>query len=277
MTNEKSAVILSPKDPRDFRVGGTVDISGDFPKEYAVWQPPVEDQGETGNCVAQTLANVFETWRHREGDAHEDFSVGYVYGVSDAYGMIPRDACAAVCREGDVLRSVWECFLENPACHLQRAALPESVTGRAVRMSEYVRIYSFDELRAFMIKTRLPVMLIAEGKVFSPFCSGYHAVACYGWDKDDKLLYTNSWGVGGVYGDGRGKVDFKKTEEIWGVLPVEEKVFKDVKGHWAEKYICDAAAKGIVNGYEDGTFKPDKPVTRAEVAAMLARLSRASS
>ncbi|BDG60209.1 S-layer homology domain-containing protein [Caldinitratiruptor microaerophilus] len=36
-------------------------------------------------------------------------------------------------------------------------------------------------------------------------------------------------------------------------------------------YIAVAAEKGIVAGYPDGTFKPHKPVTRAEMAALLDR------
>ncbi|MBW7458102.1 S-layer homology domain-containing protein, partial [Paenibacillus sepulcri] len=32
-----------------------------------------------------------------------------------------------------------------------------------------------------------------------------------------------------------------------------------------------AASMGLVNGYEDGTFRPQAPVTRQEMAVMLAR------
>lgn len=40
-------------------------------------------------------------------------------------------------------------------------------------------------------------------------------------------------------------------------------------GHWAESFIKRAAAKGIVSGYPDGTFQPNRPVTRAEFTVML--------
>ncbi|MGO0122593.1 S-layer homology domain-containing protein [Desulfothermobacter acidiphilus] len=47
--------------------------------------------------------------------------------------------------------------------------------------------------------------------------------------------------------------------------------FRDLVGHWAEGAVAELAAKGLVSGYPDGTFKPDKPVTRAELASLLSR------
>ena len=44
----------------------------------------------------------------------------------------------------------------------------------------------------------------------------------------------------------------------------------DMQGHWAEASVKAAMAQGIVKGYADGTFKPDRPVTRAEFIVMLA-------
>ncbi|MFS0726447.1 S-layer homology domain-containing protein [Paenibacillus sp. 1P07SE] len=45
----------------------------------------------------------------------------------------------------------------------------------------------------------------------------------------------------------------------------------DIKGHWAEEIIGKAVNLGFVTGYEDGTFKPQNEVTRAQFAVMLAR------
>ncbi|MDF2652361.1 MAG: 6-bladed beta-propeller, partial [Paenibacillus sp.] len=45
----------------------------------------------------------------------------------------------------------------------------------------------------------------------------------------------------------------------------------DMKGHWAEQRIRQAVSSGIVDGYEDGTFKPEATVTRAEFTVLLAR------
>lgn len=46
--------------------------------------------------------------------------------------------------------------------------------------------------------------------------------------------------------------------------------FSDLqKGHWAYEPIMEMANKGILNGYPDGTFLPDKSITRAEFAKIL--------
>lgn len=47
--------------------------------------------------------------------------------------------------------------------------------------------------------------------------------------------------------------------------------FTDIQGHWAEKNIEKLAGTGIVNGYIDGSFKPDRTISRAEFTAMLVR------
>ena len=44
--------------------------------------------------------------------------------------------------------------------------------------------------------------------------------------------------------------------------------FWDTEGHPYEWYIKELAARGIIRGYSDGSFRPDAPVTRAEMAKM---------
>jgi len=48
--------------------------------------------------------------------------------------------------------------------------------------------------------------------------------------------------------------------------------FTDISGHWAEKYIADAVAKGWIAGYEDGTFRPEQNITRAEAMTIINRM-----
>lgn len=45
----------------------------------------------------------------------------------------------------------------------------------------------------------------------------------------------------------------------------------DIDGHWAEAQIERWIERGIVKGYEDGTFKPENPIKRCEFAALMNR------
>ena len=48
--------------------------------------------------------------------------------------------------------------------------------------------------------------------------------------------------------------------------------FTDIDSHWAEDYIANAVKKGWITGYEDGSFSPDQPITRAEAVAVVNRM-----
>lgn len=54
----------------------------------------------------------------------------------------------------------------------------------------------------------------------------------------------------------------------------EPKTVDDVTGHWAEKAIRRCMERGLLKGYPDGSFGPDRPVTRAELAVILDRLDK---
>lgn len=45
--------------------------------------------------------------------------------------------------------------------------------------------------------------------------------------------------------------------------------FTDLQGHWAEKDIGLLSAKGLIAGYPDGSFQPERGITRAELARLL--------
>ncbi|MBR5490624.1 MAG: InlB B-repeat-containing protein [Oscillospiraceae bacterium] len=51
-----------------------------------------------------------------------------------------------------------------------------------------------------------------------------------------------------------------------------ESSFSDVAGHWAYDNIATAEVNGWITGYPDGTFQPNKAITRAETFAVVNRL-----
>lgn len=85
------------------------------------------------------------------------------------------------------------------------------------------------------------------------------------------------------YGDGTFRPDQSATRaEVASMLysllkdeykrDIAEDQFNDIKGHWSNKQINTVASLGLVSGYKDGTFQPDRAVTRGEMAAILSNL-----
>lgn len=67
-----------------------------------------------------------------------------------------------------------------------------------------------------------------------------------------------------------GRVDFVAAQ----VKPPSggsSSTFADIEGHWAKPYIEALAAKGIISGFEDGTFRPREAVTRAQFAVIVSK------
>ena len=53
-----------------------------------------------------------------------------------------------------------------------------------------------------------------------------------------------------------------------------ENTFPDVReGTWYIGVISEAAARGLISGFEDGTFRPEETVTREQFTSMVARLT----
>lgn len=90
---------------------------------------------------------------------------------------------------------------------------------------------------------------------------------------------NNGQGSGSAGGGGGGGVTTGTIGTI-GTTPlpgIGYSNFADVDGHWAKASIDAMYSKGIINGFEDGSFKPELNVTRAEFAKMIVCLLGLSS
>ncbi len=65
--------------------------------------------------------------------------------------------------------------------------------------------------------------------------------------------------------------DFKVYEKDYNKIAYEfpYKPFTDMDDHWAKPLVTKMAFLGVVNGFEDGTYKPEDTVTRAEFITMV--------
>lgn len=73
-------------------------------------------------------------------------------------------------------------------------------------------------------------------------------------------------------GNGNGKGNNKHVEQTW-KQPAKKKYYlKDVETHWANQDIYKMYSLGLMSGYDDFTYQPNKPVTQLEVISSLVRV-----
>lgn len=56
------------------------------------------------------------------------------------------------------------------------------------------------------------------------------------------------------------------------ISPLSTNSFRDTQNSWAKGYISALVRKGVIRGNEDGTFKPESNITRAEMVTIISRL-----
>lgn len=95
----------------------------------------------------------------------------------------------------------------------------------------------------------------------SPFIKALQEIGAIGGYPDQTFRPTNPVK--------RGEIAKIITEamglELFGSAPS----FRDTASHWSKGYVQILTSNGIVKGYADGTFRPDSPVTRAELCKIL--------
>ena len=65
------------------------------------------------------------------------------------------------------------------------------------------------------------------------------------------------------------RAEFAAIASRFDKLEAGSKTFSDVpESHWAYEAISSAAEKGWINGYPDGTFRPENAITRAEAVTL---------
>lgn len=98
------------------------------------------------------------------------------------------------------------------------------------------------------------------------------------------IITLSKLGIINGYDDGNGTFSFKPDGEITraeftkiitvalgiaDTATADSSSFTDVNDHWAKKNIILASGRGIVNGFEDSTFRPDEQVTYEQAVKMI--------
>lgn len=102
-----------------------------------------------------------------------------------------------------------------------------------------------------------------EVKVNVAGFKNHDKLAAYYLDEEDNTLEF----VGGYIKNNR--IVLKLNHFSKYVLIESTKTFPDIAKHWSKDYVESMIAKNIVDGYSDGTFKPEGKITRAEFVKMV--------
>ncbi|GLX67469.1 S-layer homology domain-containing protein [Paenibacillus glycanilyticus] len=111
--------------------------------------------------------------------------------------------------------------------------------------------------------------------------SSYSDVSKSDWSHDAIYAVTKAGFMNG-YPDGTFRPEQPITrEEVAGIAArlkhlqgqQGKDVFSDISGSWAEDAINAANAAGVLSGYTDGTFRPKANTTRAEMVAVINRVT----
>ena len=96
---------------------------------------------------------------------------------------------------------------------------------------------------------------------------------------EDAVNVLTNLGVVSGYPNGKYKPDQVVTRAEMAVIIVRAlgladyatgtSSFSDMAGHWSNPYVAYATSLGIIDGYPDGTFRPDNTVSYDEAAKML--------
>lgn len=246
----------------------------ELPKVYMVKNlSNVLDQGHVNSCVAHGVAGALSANHLKNTGELLDLSVLLIYGLwrgdmtgegmfvestlenGREIGTSPREYAPENLEVPDAIEKAKEYAEEYPN------ALAFKV-GSFYKMRENANFVK--DIKKALYQFDLPIVTVKNAS------SSRHCELIVGWDEENFILqnsYGESFGSKGFH-----KIPFttKTLDDTYLVLADKvELPFSDVSGHWAEKNIRNLYFSGIMNGYPDGTFKPDAPITRAELAKVV--------
>lgn len=245
----------------------------ELPEEYIIpYLPKLLDQEGVNSCVAHSLAEILQVANKQQTDKEIDMSVLEIYGLwrgeHKSEGMFPESSINNGRKIGTCNRELAPENIEVlEAIYKAKEYLEKYPDEFIYKVGNYYKFRRDEDFYTYLKKAiyqfNLPVLVIVNN-------GGRHAEIAVGWNKDGEVILQNSWGSYGAVKDGLHDWKPENIEEAYLVMLKEiETPFSDVSGHWAEKYIRNVYFAGIMEGYPDGTFAPDKAVTRAELAKVV--------
>lgn len=252
----------------------------EYPEEFEVDRGhtgTLKDQGDVGACLAEVIVQLAEAYYG------EEQSEGFTYGKFRNDSMI-GSGMAVTCamdmwvKLGTLPKKYFDILEEMPQLKKVLDKFPEFLDiAQRYRLKGYTTIND-GALAKRDLAYKSAIMSTGRGLV--GVSNGYfkesHAILLTGWnDKTGRYKFKNSWGKS--FGDnGYGEIPKKEVNRI--IVPHFEEIvlpFEDVKeSDWFYNAVKSMYFSGLMKGTSDKSFEPNKPLTRAEMATILDRITR---
>lgn len=296
-----------PPDPRDW-LYSAVRAPVELPKRFC-WDLaplPVRDQGNWGTCVGQAGSQAKELYTYHERGKTLRYSPRFLYTLCKGIDDLPHGT------EGTTLRALAKVMVDygvaeerlmpyNPVVKDLYQPNQDILANAAnYKIKGYARCQTPQEIKQALIEQGPLVFGLlltnefiekAENGVvpddFRGYLLGGHAMTLIGFDDiQGWYIALGSWGVSIPQTDNKGlhyipygyfhatikdMGNMPVMQDAWAILQ-REVPFRDIWGHWAQSDIEKAVERGLLAGFPDGTFRPDQPVTRAQMAVLLNKL-----
>jgi len=185
----------------------------------------------------------------------------------------PAEPCPVPCPTGAAVPVCPQAAMPCPAVPVTPAITPRSIqTSSGIQMQKNV-----------LVPVQVPVTVPMETGAACPVQSQYPDVSNQMLSGCDINKLT-AQGILAGYPDRTYKPNLPimrdefasamvSALELENVPEFAQQIFRDVpKSHWANADIDKAYNRGLVAGYPDSTFKPDKPVSRAEALSTMGKV-----
>lgn len=291
--------IPSPKDDRDYQFAALGGATATVQPYQSIVPIKVWDQGassQCGGCAGSMWKREREYYQNNDPSL---FSHTYIYGMDTDYsgeGMYGR-TLARILKDGVPHIHGWETWgtksQAREVVNAKKSDLLDEIN--TYRGNSYYYCNSWVEiLNAIRTCNGCIVMVPVYynwytvnhtgivGRNSGTFY-GYHFIFCKDYVQKEngsyRIRFVNSWGkYWGDYGCGYIDTDINVFTEAFAIVDDVNEVkkmmnFTDLnKNHWAYDVIEKAYDKGVVNGFEDNTFRPDEQITRAQMCKILDNL-----
>ena len=229
------------------------------------------------NSFTNSSANGIETYYHTDklyDKSLSDKLQNNLIKETDANNRGVKSANFGVIRMSEKTAALIECgFITNPTEHsnLGNANYQDKLaTAIANGIEQYLKenvILNAGENLKPVIKTG-----VVSGNdtlnVRSGYGTNHSAIGKLYRGESVQIVEDNNGWYQILYNQGYGHVS---ADYITLDLDTDNN-FVDIQNHWAKEQIQDFANKGYINGYGDGTFRPDKAMTRAEFVKVINRV-----